>query len=80
MRSRFRNFNRAVRLGATNPDVAYVPVRTAAILLDVTRQRVYQLIDADCISARSFDGTILVNTRSIDARIAWKAAQGDSRE
>ena len=56
--------------------VAWVPVRTAAHMLGVSRQRVYQLLDDGKLMGRDIDGTILVSQRSIEGRIALLEREG----
>lgn len=57
-------------------DLRWIPVSAAAKLLLVSRQRVYQLIDAGALVAQSVDGTVLVSQRSIEARIALLREEG----
>ena len=67
---------RAIREHGSEGGVSYVPVRSAGSMLQVSRQRVYQLIDEDKLSARNFDGTVLVNLRSIEGRVALLQREG----
>lgn len=50
--------------------ITWVPVGTAARLLEVSRQRVYVLCDQGKLSAQDMDGTVLVSLSSIRNRIA----------
>lgn len=54
---------------------SFVPTMTAARMLKVSKQRVYQLIKEGAIVAQQCDGTWMVNVRSIQARIALLAAE-----
>lgn len=56
--------------------VTWVPVRTAASILEVTRQRVYQLCAEGKLTAQSFDGTTLISMRSIEGRKALLGREG----
>ena len=47
----------------------------AAMMLQVTRQRVYQLIDAGLVVAHKQNSTWLISQGSIDARISHLAAE-----
>jgi hypothetical protein len=60
-------------------NVNWVPVRSAAILLRVSRQRIHQLIASGSLSARKMDGTVLVSLRSITERYNQRGAGGDGR-
>ena len=53
---------------------SWVPVSEAALLLRVSRQRVYQLIDGGQIVARKHNSTWLVSQSSIDQRISYMAS------
>jgi len=44
------------------------PVRTAARLLGLSRQRIYQLITSGDLTAIRLDGTVLITASSIAAR------------
>jgi hypothetical protein len=52
-----------------------VPVSEAALMLQVSRQRVYQLIDAGLVVAHKHNSTWLISQGSIDARISHLAAE-----
>ena len=54
---------------------SWVPVSVAAMMLQVTRQRVYQLIDAGLVVAHKQNSTWLISQGSIDARISHLAAE-----
>jgi hypothetical protein len=57
---------------------SWVPTSTAAKMLRVSKQRVYQLQAAGCIIGRQEDGTWLWSVRSIEARIALLLQEGVS--
>ena len=46
----------------------WIPVRTAANRLGISKQRVYQLMDCGQLTSRTCDGVRLVSARSVDAR------------
>jgi hypothetical protein len=50
-------------------ELKWIPVRTAAHRLGVSRQRVHKLIKFGIIEAVSIDGTVLVSARAVEARI-----------
>jgi translation elongation factor EF-1alpha len=49
-------------------DVRWVPVRTAAKMLQVSMTRVYQLIERGDLLSIKVDSTVLVSGRSVEAR------------
>ena len=49
---------------------AYVPVSVARLMLGVSRQRIYQLIDGGLLMAVKVQNTWLISRRSIEARSA----------
>lgn len=51
-------------------DVRWMSVRAAAAALDVSRQRVYQLIDSGALVSVESGNTVLVSVRSVEARNA----------
>ena len=53
-------------------DVRWVSVLTAAGMLDVSRQRVYQLINSGALVSVASGATILVSCRSVEGRIALR--------
>lgn len=53
-------------------DVKWVPVRTAAKMLQVSMARVYQLIERGELCSVKVDLTTLVGLRSIDGLIAQR--------
>jgi len=59
--------------------LAYVPVATACRMLRVSRQRVYQLLDAGRLSGHQVDGTWMVLLRSVQARLALLREEDDRR-
>jgi hypothetical protein len=56
---------------------AWVPTPTAAKMLRVSKQRVYQLEAAGAIIGRRQDGTWLWSVRSLEARIALLRSEGE---
>lgn len=59
-----------------NLDLKWIPVSVARTLLMVSRQRVYQLIEAGALVAQNANGTVLVSQRSVEARIALLLQEG----
>jgi hypothetical protein len=55
---------------------AYVPVGTARKMLNVSRQRIYQLLTDGKLNGYQQDGTWLVRLISIHSRIAYLKNQG----
>ena len=51
-------------------NVAWVPVATACRMLQVSRQRVYQLLSDGKISGKMLDRVWLINQTSIESRVA----------
>jgi hypothetical protein len=49
-------------------DVRWLPVRTAAKMLQVSMTRVYQLIERGDLLSIKVDSTVLVSGRSVEAR------------
>lgn len=72
------SFGRRVASGVAlgEPNMAWIPVRTAASMLGVSRQRVYQLVAKGALTGRSVDGTVLVGQRSVEARVALLLREG----
>jgi len=60
---------------------SWLPTRAAAEMLNVSRQRVYQLLKAGALVGMVVAGTWMISARSVDARIALleKEAQIDAR-
>lgn len=58
------------RAQRANEGIAWVPVSVASVELGVSKQRVHQLIQSGRLVARQYNRTWLVNSRSIEARIA----------
>jgi excisionase family DNA binding protein len=56
--------------------MGWVPISTAAKVLGVSRQRVYQLIDEEKVGARKVDGTVLVSAVSLEQRMRSLAKEG----
>jgi len=50
-------------------DLTWVPVATAVKRLNVSRQRVHQLIGLGQLQSVTMDGTVMVSSRSIDMRV-----------
>jgi excisionase family DNA binding protein len=50
--------------------VSWIPVKEAAKLLRVSRQRVYQLVEQGKLMAVKREKTVFVNARSVSGRIA----------
>lgn len=50
--------------------ISWVPVSVAAAELGVSKQRVHQLISGGRLVGRQYNRTWLVNSRSIEARMA----------
>jgi excisionase family DNA binding protein len=48
-------------------DVKWVPVRTAAQMLQVSMTRVYQLVGEGTILSIKLDGNVLVSRKSVEA-------------
>lgn len=59
-------------------DLKWIPVGVAKWMLRVSRQRVYQLIQAGALVAQKANGTVLVSQRSVEARIALLKQEGDA--
>jgi len=57
-------------------NIGWIPARTARLMLGVSRQRVYQLLNEGKLSGRVVDGTVLVALRSVEARIALLTKEG----
>jgi hypothetical protein len=57
-------------------DIKWIPVRSAAKMLRVSRQRVHQLIEAGGLVGIMQDRTMLVSLRSVEARIALLVVEG----
>lgn len=57
---------------------SWIPVSGAARLLKVSRQRVYQLMEAGAITAERVDRTWLVSYRSVESRIAILQAESEA--
>ena len=51
-------------------DVRWIPVSVAANMLQVSRQRVYQLVNSGALVSLCAGSTILVSARSVEARWA----------
>lgn len=63
-------------------EVKWIPVCQAGKMLRVTRQRVYQLIDAGSLVSMKINNTVLVSHRAVEARIALlrqEGGKGDGR-
>jgi excisionase family DNA binding protein len=54
------------------PQGMWIPVKTAAKMLKVSRQRVYELIKDGGLAWCKMDSTVLVSRSSVEARVAWK--------
>jgi len=52
------------------PAMAYVPAKTAARMLEVTVQRVYQLCASGSLGSIRVDGFLMVRVQSVNARIS----------
>lgn len=48
-------------------DVRWIPVRTAAQMLGVSRVRVYQMIGEQVLASIKVDCTVLVSRRSVES-------------
>lgn len=48
-------------------DVKWIPVRTAAQMLGVSMQRVYQVVDDGTLLSMKLDGNVLVSRKSVEA-------------
>ena len=57
-------------------DVRWIPCSVAAQLLQVSRQRVYQLIDAGALTSVVMSGRVLVGRQSVEARQATRGRVG----
>jgi hypothetical protein len=57
----------------------WVPVRSAATLLGVSKQRVHQLIESGALSSRKMDGTVLVSLQSVSKRYKERGSGGNGR-
>ena len=49
----------------------WIPARTAARMLGVSRQRVYQLIADGKIGSVTLDGVFFVSRSTVESRIIW---------
>lgn len=58
-------------------ELKHVPVSTAAKMLDVSRQRVYQLLAVGILGGYQVDGHWQVNVRSIGVRIQGMVTGND---
>ena len=56
-------------------DVRWVPVSMAANMLQVSRQRVYQLVNSGALVSLCAGSTILVSVRSVESREALLARE-----
>lgn len=56
--------------------VGHIPVSVAAVMLGVSTQRVYKLLEKSTISGVKIGKTWLVNQRSVEARIALLKQEG----
>lgn len=57
-------------IGGYDGDVKWIPVRSAAKLLGVSRQRVSRLCREGSLVSVLYDGTRLVSQKSVEVRIA----------
>jgi hypothetical protein len=63
-------------LSARDGDVKWIPVRAAAKLLQVSRQRVARLCKTGGLLSVNYDGTVLVSLRSVENRLAGSGKEG----
>lgn len=52
-----------------------MPVSEAAVALKVSRQRIYQLVEAGLLVGRKYNTTWLISVGSVEARIALLGAE-----
>ena len=63
-------------ISSYNVDIKWVPVRYAVTVLGISRQRVYRLIKLGRLTSRTVEGTVLINDKSIEARLALMRSGG----
>jgi excisionase family DNA binding protein len=61
----------------SSDDLRWIPVREAAHMLGISRQRVYQLIHEGQVRSVRVGCTYMVLKRSVEARIAMLEREGD---
>lgn len=52
-------------------ELKWVPTGVAKKMLRISKQRVYQLVNAGLLAGCRVDGTLMVSVHSVEERIAW---------